>query len=192
MLNSKYLKTATFVAALMAGGATFVAAQDAAQTTTPAATATEQPVAKPGALAALKAKFGGRKGGFGGVFGPDTLAQVDSDNNAAISQDEVNAFRTAKVTAADTTKDGALSLDEFSVAYNEMMRARMVDAFQKFDDDGNGSITTAELDTRFGSIVAQMDRNGDGVLSAADRPDKGGKKGKRQGQNNDQRDRQDN
>ena len=190
MLNSKYLKTATIVAALTAGSATYVAAQDA--TTTPAATATEQPVAKPGALAALKAKFSGRKGDFGGAFGPEILAQVDTDKNAAISQNEINAFRTAKVTAADTTKDGALSLDEFSVAYNNMMRARMVDEFQKFDDDGNGSITTAELDTRFGTIVAQMDRNGDGVLSAADRPDKGGKKGKRHGKNQNDRDGQDN
>ena len=190
MINSKYLKTATIVAALMAGGATFVAAQDA--TSTAATTATEQPVAKPGFLAALKAKFSGRKGGFGGAFGPEILAQVDANKDSSISQDEINAFRTTKVTAADTTKDGALSLDEFSVAYNEMMRARMVDAFQKFDDDGNGSITSAELDTRFGTIVAQMDRNGDGVLSAADRPDKGGKDGKRHGKHHGQRDGQDN
>jgi EF hand len=180
MSNSKRTIIVFTVAALLGNSAMTAFAQE---TATPSATteqAIETPAAEPGVFAKIKAKFGAREGGFmqgrgGREMMQKLLLDVDADKSGSVTQDEVNTFRTAKVSAADTSKDGALNLDEFSVAYNELMRARMVDAFQSFDEDGNGSITTAELDTRFGTIVARMDRNGDGVLSKADRPQRGGK-----------------
>jgi hypothetical protein len=184
MSNSKILPIAFIVAGLLGGSAMIATAQDAP--VAPAATteqAVDAPAAQPGLFAKIKAKFGGRDGGFGkgGEMMQSLMSEVDTDKSGSVTQDEINAFRAAKVSAADTTKDGALSLDEFGVAYNEMMRSRMVDAFQNFDDDGNGSITAAELDTRFGDIVAKMDRNGDGSLSQADRPQHEGKGGKGHG-----------
>ena len=191
MSNSKILPIAFIVGSLIGGSAMIATAQEAPATpvatpvVTPAVTATETttPATTPGLLTRIKAKFGNRDGGFGGrgeIF-QNIMVEVDTDKNGSITQDEINAFRAAKVGAADTTKDGALSLDEFGVAYNELMRSKMVDAFQTFDDDGNGSITAAELDLRFGDVVAKMDRNGDGVLSKADRPDRDGKGGKGHG-----------
>jgi Ca2+-binding EF-hand superfamily protein len=190
MTNSKRPIIIFTVAALLGTSAITAYAQDAS---TPAISAEQQvqtPAVKPGFFAGLKAKFGGGEGGFrggrgGGEMMQKLLVDVDADKSGSVTQDEINAFRAAKVSAADASKDGALSIEEFSTAYNELMRSRMVDAFQNFDEDGDGSITAAELDMRFGSIVANMDRNGDGVLSPADRPQREGKHhGDKRGGNN--------
>ena len=176
MSYSKILPIALIVGGLLGGSAVIATAQEAAAPA-PATTEVTTPVAKPGLLTRIKARFGGGDGfGRGGAMLQTIMAEVDTDKNGSLTQEEINAFRAAKLAAADTTKDGALSIDEFSVAYNQLMRARMVDAFQNFDDDGDGSITTAELDARFGNIVALMDQNGDGVLNKADQPDRGGRR----------------
>ena len=180
MSYSKTLPIAFVVASLIGGSAMIATAQEAPAT--PAATETAAPAATPGVWARIKAKFGDDRGfGRGGEMLQNIMVEVDADKNGSITQAEINAFRNAKVAAADTTKDGALNLDEFAAAYNELMRSKMVDAFQNFDEDGNGSITGAELDTRFGDVVAKMDRNGDGVLNKADRPQHDGKGGKGHG-----------
>ena len=181
MSHSKILPVVFIVASLVGGSTMIASAQEA-----PASTATETaaPASNPGMLARIKAKFGGDRGfGRGGEMFQKIMVEVDADKNGSVTEDEINTFRAAKVAAADTSKDGVLSLDEFATAYNELMRSRMVDAFQNLDDDGNGSITAAELDSRFGSVVAKMDRNGDGALSPADRPERGGK-GKHRGNDN--------
>lgn len=114
----------------------------------------------------------GRKGfgpRGGGMQMQKIFAEVDADGNGAVTQDEINAYRTAKVGAADTSGDGALSIEEFDTLFREFTRSRMVDAFQNLDDDGDGLISPAELDDRLNGMVKRMDRNGDGVLSLQDR-----------------------
>lgn len=63
-----------------------------------------------------------------------------------------------------------------------MTWSRMVRAFQRLDVDGDGIISSDEMDGRFGDIVQQMDRNGDGALSVEDR---GGRDGHKDGLGND-------
>lgn len=108
--------------------------------------------------------MGGRGGMFRAVF-----MQIDADKDGKITQAEIDAFRDAKVSGADTSGDGALSIEEFDTIYREMTRSRMVDAFQRLDEDGDGQISKAEMDARFGNVVKFMDRNGDGALSMEDR-----------------------
>lgn len=110
--------------------------------------------------------FGGGRGG--GEMFANMIAKIDTDGNGAITQAEIDAYRTAQVTAADTSKDGSLSVDEFGTIYAEFVQPRMIDAFQDLDADGDGVVTKAELDARFGSIVEQMDQNADGALSQDD------------------------
>ena len=43
----------------------------------------------------------------------------------------------------------------------------MVDRFQDLDAEGDGAVTQAEMDKRFGSIVERMDRNDDGQVDRA-------------------------
>jgi Ca2+-binding EF-hand superfamily protein len=121
-------------------------------------------------------QHGGRHGGRGhdGFGGRDAFRglfeEVDADADGRVTEAEVTAFRDAQLTAADTSGDGAVSLDEFATVYFARIRPQMVDAFQAFDDDGDGSITSAELEDRFGDVVSRFDRNEDGVLSPEDRP----------------------
>jgi hypothetical protein len=111
----------------------------------------------------------GRAGGFGGPeLMRDLFSEVDADGSGNITQEEIDAFQAAQVQSADQNGDGAIDLEEFSAVYLERMRPMMVDAFQRFDDDGDGSITEAELDERFGDVVSRLDRDGDGALSPQD------------------------
>ncbi len=111
--------------------------------------------------------------GFGGRGGSEMMMQVfqrmDADDDGKITQEEVDAFRAAQVTAADASGDGALSIEEFDTAYRDLTRSKMVRAFQRLDVDGDGIISADEMDNRFGSFVEKMDRNGDGALSMEDR-----------------------
>ncbi len=66
-----------------------------------------------------------------------------------------------------------MSLDEFGPAFFERMRPAMVDAFQAFDEDGDASISGAELEERFGDVVSRLDRDGDGAISLQDRGGRG-------------------
>ncbi len=114
---------------------------------------------------------GGHRGGKGfGMRGNSEIfrtvfAEVDADGDGSVTQDEVDAYRAAKVGEADASGDGALSIEEFDTLYRQFTRPRMVDAFQDLDADGDGVISPAEMDARFGDIVERMDRDGDGALT---------------------------
>lgn len=95
----------------------------------------------------------------------ELFSQIDTDGDGRITQAEIDAFRSARVGAADASGDGALSLDEFDTLYRELTRRQMVRAFQNLDTDGDGTISPAEMDARFGRLAERMDRNGDGALS---------------------------
>lgn len=93
------------------------------------------------------------------------FVQVDADGDGSVTQVEIDTFRAAKVGEADSSGDGALSIEEFDTLYREFTRSRMVDAFQDLDADGDGVISAAEMDSRFGDIVERMDRDDDGALT---------------------------
>lgn len=112
----------------------------------------------------------GERGGRG-MMG-QMMEKVDANGDRAVTQEEIDTFRAATVANADASGEGDISLDEFETIYLEMMRERMVDAFQNLDADGDGVVTNAEMDKRFGNIVERMDRNDDGKL---DREDRGGR-----------------
>jgi hypothetical protein len=115
----------------------------------------------------------GRGGPMGGMM-HEVFAQVDADGDGAVTQAEIDTWRTAQVTAADTSGDGQLSLAEFTPAWAAFMQSRVVDDFQALDNDGDGQITAAEIDARLGGVVERFDQNGDGALSPADRMGRGG------------------
>lgn len=113
-------------------------------------------------------------GGRGGSEMFQTLfTEVDADGDGSVTQAEIDSYRSTKVGEADTSGDGALSIDEFDTLYREFTRSRMVDTFQDFDADGDGVVSAEELDARFGDVVERMDRDGDGALTLQDRGRRG-------------------
>jgi hypothetical protein len=174
---SKRLLLVAAVPALVAGTLVMAQTAPAPDASAPEAAAPEQAV--PETPRPVPTQFHGRRGaphGFGG-FGSmrDLFDETDADRDGKVTQEEVDAFRSAQLSGADADGDGAVSLEEFSTVYFERIRPMMVDAFQTFDDDGDGAITSAELDARFGDVVRRLDRDGDGALSLQDR---GGRSGR--------------
>jgi len=179
-MYSKFIPALTLAAMLAAGGAVIVSAQTAPTNGTTTAPATEAPAAEapaaPEAAVERTGFFGGRghgeghggRGGHGGDILRGVLSQADADANGAVTQAEIDAFRDAQVGAADASGEGDLTLEEFETVYVELIRSQMIDAFQDLDEDGDASVTPAELDARLSGVVEQMDRDGDGALSPAD------------------------
>ena len=116
-----------------------------------------------------------RGGGRRGMM-RDFMRQADANGDRALTQEEVDAFITEKVELGDTNGDGSLTLEEFRIVFMDLANRRIVDAFQRQDEDGDGLITPAELDERFGDIVERMDRNDDGVLDRDDRRGRGNRR----------------
>jgi len=127
-------------------------------------------------------------GGGRGMMG-QILQKADTNGDRAVTQAEIDTFRAATVAKADASGEGSISLDEFEAIYLGMTRNRMVDAFQTLDVDGDGVVTQAEMDKRFGDIVARMDRNDDGQLDRADRGERADRGARPDRADRDQRDR---
>jgi hypothetical protein len=101
----------------------------------------------------------------------DMLSNVDTNNDGALSQEEINAAVGSRYAAFDGNKDGQLSLDEFQALWADLTRPIAVRAFQFLDPDGNAAVAREEVDRKFGTLVTRFDRNNDGKLSPEDRPD---------------------
>lgn len=178
MTSSKILPAAALVSIIFGSGAMVATAQ-----TAPVAEpgATEAPMNKVHAKGdrgdhAAKGDRGDRAGkhhrgqqmmgGFGGHEGLGALfAEVDADDDGTVTRAEIDSYLAGKITGADASGDGALTIEEFDTLYREFTRTRMVRAFQRLDADGDGQIDAAEIDTNLNSIVDRMDRDGDGALT---------------------------
>jgi hypothetical protein len=106
--------------------------------------------------------------GHGGPIAHEMLANLDTNDDGALSQEEIDAAVDARFTEFVANSDGILSLDEFQALWAEITRPMAVRAFQFLDPNGDAAVARAELDDRFGSVVARFDRNDDGMLSPAD------------------------
>jgi hypothetical protein len=163
--NTKSLALLITTTAMIALGVAAASAQDRAQAPQPEVTQASQDGDHRGG-----GRHEGRRGGmFGGHMSGRALAgvfaEIDADGSGSVTQAEIDTFRAAKVAEVDQTGDGALSLEEFETLYNALTRSRMVSAFQGLDADGDGVVTPAEMDQRFGNIVDRMDRDDDGALT---------------------------
>jgi hypothetical protein len=113
--------------------------------------------------------FGHHRMGMMGGFGQEMLTNVDTNDDGALSQEEIDTAVDGRFTEFDANSDGDLSLDEFQALWAEITRPMAVRAFQFLDPNGDSALARDELDDRFGSMVARFDSNDDGMLSPDDR-----------------------
>lgn len=111
--------------------------------------------------------FGKHHGGFG-HRGEMLFKTFDTDQDGSITAAEIDAETQRRLKDHDANGDAALSLDEFQGVWIEMMRSRMVDAFQRFDEDGDGRVTKAEIDEKTNWMLTRMDRDEDGQITRKD------------------------
>ena len=117
---------------------------------------------------------GGPRGGFGGGRLFETF---DANDDGKITQAEIDAFRKGQFDEHDANKDGKLTLQEYQNLWLAVMRERMVDAFQRHDDDGNAEVTLEEFSERFSRMVRRMDADGDGAITRDDLRSRFGNRG---------------
>jgi len=123
----------------------------------------------------------------------DVFAVFDKDNSGSITADELGAVMKQLglapsdtelqdlINEADTNKDGVINFDEFLILMSHNAKPADTDqellrAFEVFDKDGSGTITTSELkdvlrslgenltDEELDEMVKLTDKNGDGVI----------------------------
>ncbi len=86
----------------------------------------------------------------------------DLNKDGSVTQAEVDTVRKSQLDKYDQNKDGTLSLGEFESLWAERMKPRMVDGFQRLDEDGSGSVTTDEFLAPFSKIIDRHDTDDDG------------------------------
>jgi len=103
-----------------------------------------------------------------GFRGQRLFKAFDTDNDDVLTQPEVDKARQSQFAKFDTDGNGSLELKEFQALWMEVMRARMVDRFQRLDDDGDAKVTASEFAKRSTRLVSRLDTNGDGKVTRAE------------------------
>ncbi len=120
---------------------------------------------------------------FGGPRGPSLAERFDTNGDGQITEAEIEAAQRARLAEFDSNGDGVLSLGEFEDLWRERNRGRLVDAFQRLDDDGDAAVTFDEFGISAGQLVARLDRDGNGVIGPDEqRPPRRGRPGGPRGQ----------
>ena len=110
----------------------------------------------------------GKHGGFGGHRGQmvqQVFTQFDANGDGTITEQEVSDKLTATLSDNDGNGNGSLDLAEFEAIWLEQTRFKMVDVFQRLDEDGSGEITEAELAEKQVALMDRVDRNDDGQIT---------------------------
>lgn len=81
-----------------------------------------------------------------GMMGGNWLAVLDMDEDGRPSESEIAEGLKARMQAHDVNEDGNLSIDEFEALHSGMIRETMVDRFQHLDANGDGAVTTGEIE----------------------------------------------
>ena len=106
----------------------------------------------------------GGKHGMGGMRGAAMFERFDANGDDRVTRAEMAAFQDGVLAKHDADGNGAINLEEFQAVWLDHMRPRMVDGFQRLDDDGDGAITKAEIDMKLDRMMRWMDRNDNGSI----------------------------
>jgi Ca2+-binding EF-hand superfamily protein len=91
--------------------------------------------------------------------------RFDADKDGVITEAEIEAARATRLAAADTNGDGALSAEEFTARAVARAAERAGRMFARFDADGDGRLSDAEMQPRRGGMMAWLDADKDGTIT---------------------------
>jgi predicted phosphodiesterase len=104
------------------------------------------------------------------------LAEIDSDRNDAISQQELDAECAATTKGFDRDADGAVSTAERDApgAGRSAMGGFVKQHWREVDRDGDDVVTADEIQRTAQRMFDRADRDGDGVVTKAEAGERGG------------------
>jgi len=132
--------------------------------------------------------FAGLAGGTAYAAGPDTdgpgepggsrtmmrFERMDVDDSGDVTFEEFSAMMQSRIGDADANKDGKMTVDEIAAEIERMRAERMARRLiERFDTDGDGALTAAEIQSRQKKMFALMDRNDDGKIEKGEMPRRG-------------------
>jgi Ca2+-binding EF-hand superfamily protein len=124
-------------------------------------------------------------GGPDGQGGPRTMMRferMDVDDSGDVTFEEFTAMFKSRIGDADANKDGKMTVEEIATQIERMRAERMARRLiERFDIDGDGALTAAEVESRQKKMFALMDRNDDGKIEKDEMPRHGGRWGRRWG-----------
>ncbi|MFZ1680560.1 MAG: acid-shock protein [Rhizobiaceae bacterium] len=137
-------------------------------------------VAVAGTSASLADDGWRRHGKNGGPDAMERFEKADADKSGDVTFDEFANAMNAGIGMADANKDGTLTADEITAEIQKRMAERMAARIiERFDTDGDGKLTTAEVESRQKKAFAMLDRNDDGKIARDELPRRGhGRDGK--------------
>ncbi|AZO16935.1 acid-shock protein [Mesorhizobium sp. M2A.F.Ca.ET.043.05.1.1] len=103
---------------------------------------------------------------------PDTAASAKPDQTkSGLTLEKFEARREKAFMRADTDNDGKVSLAERTAFQTERKaKGDPAKSFARMDANKDGFVDKGELDAFLAKRFAKLDKNGDGVLSADERP----------------------
>lgn len=95
----------------------------------------------------------------------DFFADLDENGDGALSSDEVPDRLWEQLSEADSDASGSVTEEELQ-AYREAKRLAAVEAFfEQLDDDGSGTITSADVSGRTWRFLSRADADGNGEIT---------------------------
>lgn len=95
---------------------------------------------------------------------------LDADGNGEVTREEMRAAREGRFMEADADGDGRLSRDEMIAAAQERAAKRVDQMIKRFDADGDGAVSAAELpqpdEKRAARMFDKIDADNSGGISA--------------------------
>lgn len=124
-------------------------------------------IAGAAASTAFAADRDGRRDGRQGM----RFERADADSSGDVTFEEFAAAMKNRIGNADADKDGKMTVGEIASEIERMRAERMARRIvQRFDTDGDGALTTAEIESRQKKRFALLDRNDDGKIVKEEMP----------------------
>ncbi|MBO6719173.1 MAG: EF-hand domain-containing protein [Rhizobiaceae bacterium] len=110
-----------------------------------------------------------RSHGPGGL----NFERADADDSGDVTFDEFAALMNNRIDFAegDADSDGKLTVGEIAAEMERQRHMRRAERMvERYDIDGDGSLTLDEIQTNQREVFALMDRNNDGVIEEGEIP----------------------
>ncbi|AWC24905.1 acid-shock protein [Aminobacter sp. P9b] len=101
--------------------------------------------------------------------------RADADKSGDVTFEEFTAAMNERLVDADGNADGKITVAEVADQIQRMRAERMAERLiKRFDANGDGELTKAEIESRQKKMFAMMDRNDDGKIVKDEMPTRNG------------------